>query len=56
MIAPWVEKFITEATTFPNGTFKDQVDTMTQALIRMMADEKRQEQPQPRSYSMRSLR
>lgn len=55
-IAPWVEKLITEATTFPNGTFKDQVDTMTQALIRMMADEKRQGQPQPRSYSMRSYR
>jgi predicted phage terminase large subunit-like protein len=29
---PWVEEFIAEATTFPNGRNDDQVDAMTQAL------------------------
>lgn len=30
---PWVNDFIEECRTFPNGAFKDQVDTMTQYLI-----------------------
>ena len=34
-LAPWVEGFIEEHATFPNGSFKDQVDTTTQALAKM---------------------
>jgi len=34
-VAPWVDEFIEEAATFPNGRHDDQVDEMTQALIRM---------------------
>jgi len=34
-IAPWVEAFIEEATSFPNGRNDDQVDAMTQALNRL---------------------
>ena len=30
---PWVKDFIEETRTFPNGAFKDQVDSMTQYLI-----------------------
>jgi len=36
-IAPWVEGFIEECTSFPNGKHDDQVDQMTQALNRMRA-------------------
>lgn len=31
----WTDDFIEECVTFPNGTYKDQVDTMTQALFRL---------------------
>lgn len=31
-IQPWVLDFVEECAVFPNGTFKDQVDAMTQAL------------------------
>jgi len=34
-IAPWVEAFIEEAASFPNGRNDDQVDAMTQALNRL---------------------
>ena len=34
-IAPWVEGFIEECAQFPNGRHDDQVDQMTQALIKM---------------------
>ncbi len=34
-IAPWVHDFIEECTTFPNGQHDDQVDAMTQALMRL---------------------
>lgn len=34
LIAPWVHGFIGECGVFPNGTYKDRVDAMTQALIR----------------------
>ena len=34
MIAPWVNDFIEECAAFPNGAHDDQVDAMTQALIR----------------------
>jgi predicted phage terminase large subunit-like protein len=32
--APWVNDFIEECAAFPNGAHDDQVDAMTQALIR----------------------
>lgn len=39
-IAPWVWEFIEECTTFPNGSYADQVDTMTQALRRFSGTKK----------------
>jgi predicted phage terminase large subunit-like protein len=33
-IAPWVNDFIEECAAFPNGAHDDQVDAMTQALLR----------------------
>ena len=32
--APWVREFIEECAAFPNGAHDDQVDAMTQALLR----------------------
>jgi predicted phage terminase large subunit-like protein len=32
--APWVKDFIEECAQFPNGAHDDQVDAMTQALLR----------------------
>ena len=32
--APWVGDFIEECAAFPNGAHDDQVDAMTQALLR----------------------
>ncbi|HEY6331737.1 MAG TPA: phage terminase large subunit [Blastocatellia bacterium] len=34
--APWVMELIEEATAFPNGAYADQVDSMTQALKRLI--------------------
>lgn len=34
-IAPWIDSFIDEAASFPNGAHDDQVDCMTQALNRI---------------------
>ena len=34
-IAPWVEAFVEECASFPNGKYDDQVDQMTQALNRL---------------------
>jgi phage terminase large subunit-like protein len=31
---PWVNDFIEECAAFPNGAHDDQVDAMTQALLR----------------------
>ena len=36
-IEPWINAFIDELTVFPNGRNDDQVDAMTQALIRLRA-------------------
>jgi len=36
-IRPWVEEFVEEATAFPYGRHDDQVDAMTQALLRLRA-------------------
>lgn len=33
---PWVSDFIAECLSFPKGEYKDQVDTMSQALIRLI--------------------
>ena len=33
-IRPWVNDFIEECAAFPNGAHDDQVDAMTQALLR----------------------
>lgn len=35
-LAPWVGALIDEAAAFPNGSFDDQVDALTQALNRMV--------------------
>jgi predicted phage terminase large subunit-like protein len=35
-VAPWVEDFIEECAAFPNGAHDDQVDAMTQALLRWL--------------------
>lgn len=35
--APWVDAFLTEHQSFPNGAHDDQVDTTTQALQRLLA-------------------
>lgn len=32
--APWVNDFVEECAAFPNGAHDDQVDAMTQALLR----------------------
>ena len=34
-IAPWVDDFVEECTAFPTGPHDDEVDAMSQALIRM---------------------
>jgi predicted phage terminase large subunit-like protein len=34
LYAPWVNEFIEECAAFPNGAHDDQVDAMTQALLR----------------------
>ena len=36
-LAPWVNDFIEECAAFPNGAYDDQVDAMTQILIRWNA-------------------
>jgi predicted phage terminase large subunit-like protein len=33
-IAPWINDFIEECAAFPNGAYDDQVDAMSQALVR----------------------
>ena len=38
-IAPWVEDFIEECASFPNGAHDDQVDAASQALLRWSVDE-----------------
>lgn len=55
-IALWVNELIEEAAAFPNSAYKDQVDTLTQALSRLAANEGRQRRGGARSSSARSLR
>lgn len=37
-IAPWVAEFIEECTAFPTGAHDDEVDAMSQALVRLAAE------------------
>jgi predicted phage terminase large subunit-like protein len=37
-LAPWVDDLVEEAAAFPNGAHDDQVDTLTQALNRLMVN------------------
>jgi len=39
-IAPWIHDFIEECAAFPNGANDDQVDAMTQALVRLGQSQK----------------
>ena len=36
-VAPWITGFIEECAAFPNGAYDDQVDAMSQALVRLGA-------------------
>jgi predicted phage terminase large subunit-like protein len=38
--APWVQAFIDECAMFPNGAHDDQIDAMTQALLRWHTQER----------------
>ncbi len=40
-IAPWVEDYIAEFQTFPNGAHDDQVDATSQAIVWMLKRSKR---------------
>lgn len=56
-IAPWVNDLIEELAAFPNAAYKDQVDTLTQALSRLMASERRRQSAGTnRSSSSRMMR
>lgn len=55
--ANWVEEFVEESATFPNGTFKDVVDTASQALLRMrkFIAQRDKDSNMPRSKTGREL-
>src|SRR5262249_10647373 len=36
-LAPWIDEYVVEHTSFPNATHDDQVDATTQALHRLLA-------------------
>ena len=38
-LAPWIDEFLEECAVFPNGPHDDQVDAMTQALLRLTRKE-----------------
>jgi predicted phage terminase large subunit-like protein len=44
-IAPWVHDFLEEVSTFPKAAFDDQVDAMTQALLRLAQRQSRRVMP-----------
>jgi len=47
IIADWISEWIEELIVFPNGAFDDRVDSMSQALTRMLRDEgKAKKKPQ----------
>jgi predicted phage terminase large subunit-like protein len=49
-IAPWINAFIDECTVFPNGANDDQVDCMTQALLRLAKKKHTGTLPKPRGW------
>jgi predicted phage terminase large subunit-like protein len=51
-IAPWVDGLIDECASFPNGAFSDQVDTLSQGLVRLKKNEQRDQKSRPRSHSL----
>lgn len=54
-VAPWVWDYIEECAVFPNGAFDDQVDQTTQALVRLLKNERRDSKSKaPRSGSYRT--
>ena len=54
--APWVKDFIEECAAFPNGAHDDQVDAMTQALLRWrMAQNQQTVVYYPESYQISSI-
>lgn len=52
-IAPWVEAFISECAAFPLGAYDDDVDSMSQALARLLLRPP-EDAPAARSTSMRT--
>jgi predicted phage terminase large subunit-like protein len=44
-IAPWIGGFIDECAAFPNGAYDDQVDAMSQALVRLGTHRKLEFEP-----------
>ncbi len=53
--ASWVDSFLTECTSFPNGKFTDQVDTLTGVIKRRLQDwieavSSQEEQPEGTTY------
>jgi predicted phage terminase large subunit-like protein len=46
-IAPWVEAFVEDCATFPNGKYEDQVDQMRQALNRPPESDPATQYPPP---------
>jgi predicted phage terminase large subunit-like protein len=49
-IAPWVNDFVEECAAFPNGKHDDQVDQMSQALLRFAQRRSRPPVPKPRGW------
>ena len=49
-IAPWVGDFVEECAAFPNGKHDDQVDQMSQALLRFAQRRSRPPVPKPRGW------
>jgi predicted phage terminase large subunit-like protein len=50
LYAPWVDAFIDECAAFPNGAHDDQVDAMTQALLRWQMAPRQVEVYYPEPY------
>ncbi|KKN22475.1 hypothetical protein LCGC14_0914840 [marine sediment metagenome] len=54
LIADWVPDWIEEQTVFPNGAFDDRVDSMSQALTRLLREEERQKKKRKGSKVIRT--
>lgn len=56
-LTSWVSEFIENTAAFPNAAFKDEIDAMTQALARLMVNERNRQRPSAaRSQSSWGLR